>query len=262
MTLISFASAKGSPGVSTAVSALASVWPTEVVAADLDPVAGDFVLRHSAVDGSPLLENRGLVSLGAAVRGGDQTSIDDHVQLTADGLLMLAGVSTPGQVRGLGAAWPHIATAMRAHHCDVLADVGRFVPGSPVLPVIERSSALVFIARSNLEGLAHLRTRLTSMQESIRSGSLEGLKVGYVLVGDPGDARGAADTERLLASAGLNATFLGVLAHDPRTVANLQTDSPRRLRRSLYVRSLVDVSERIRGFAGVSGAPRREEATR
>ncbi len=249
MSLITFASAKGSPGVSTTVTSLASLWPTEVVAADLDPVGGDFALRHRTEDNDPLAENRGLVSLGAALRGGDEARLADHLQRTEDGLLVLAGVASPGQVRGLGTAWPHIARVLASHDEDVLVDAGRFVSGSPVGPVIERSDALVFVARADLEGLAHLRTRLTVLQESIRTGALEGLRVGYLLVGDPGDARGQADTERLFASAGLSAQALGSVAHDPRTVRNLHTDSPRRLRRSTYVRSLVEAGERIRTFA-------------
>lgn len=258
MTLITFASAKGSPGVSTTVTSLASLWPTTVVAADLDPVGGDFALRHRTEDNVPLAENRGLVSLGAALRGGDEARLDDHLQRTDDGLLVLTGVASPGQVRGLGTAWPHIARVMAAHSSDVLVDAGRYVSGSPVGPVIERSHALVFVARADLEGLSHLRTRLGVLQESIRTGALEGLKVGYLLVGDPGDARGQADTERLFASAGLSATALGTVAHDPRTVQNLNTDSPRRLRRSTYVRSLLEVGERIRSFSG-SHQPDRQE---
>lgn len=250
MSLITFVSAKGSPGVTTTVTSLAALWPGDVVAADLDPVGGDFALRLRADENVPLAESRGLVSLGAALRGGDDTSLDDHAQTTEDGLQVLVGVSSPGQVRGLGTAWPHIGRVMAAYPGDVLVDAGRYVAGSAVGPVIEKSDAVVFVARSDLEGLAHLRTRLTVLQESIRTGSLEGLKVGYLLVGDPGDARGQADTERLLASAGLGATALGVVAHDARTVRSWQTDSPRRLRRSLYVRSLIDVRSRLQAFAG------------
>lgn len=258
MSLITFASAKGSPGVSTTVTTLASLWPTTVVSADLDPVGGDFALRHRADENVPLAENRGLVSLGAALRGGDDAHLGDHLQRTDDGLLVLTGVASPGQVRGLGTAWPHIARVMATHDTDVLVDAGRYVAGSPVGPVIERSDALVFLARADLEGLAHLRTRLSVLQESIRTGALEGLKVGYVLVGDAGDARGQADTERLFDSAGLKARALGVVAHDPRTVRNLHTDSPRRLRRSTYVRSLLEVGERIRSFAGSRQTDRQE----
>lgn len=249
MSLYSFVSAKGSPGVSLAVTTLTSLWSQPAVAADLDPVGGDLALRHRAPGGMPLNEDLGLVSLGAALRGGQPGELDQHLQPTEDGLEVLTGVNSPGQVHGLGTSWPHIATALRTHDADVLADCGRFTPGTPVMPVIEASSAVVFIARSDLEGLAHLRHRLGALQESVRLGTVPEIRVGYALVGDPGETREAQDTERLLASSGLSAKPLGVIAFDPRAVVGLQTESARKLRRSLYIRSLFDVAERLRAFA-------------
>lgn len=249
MVLYSFASAKGSPGVSLAVTALASLWGEPVIAADLDPVGGDLALRHRAPGGMPLDEDRGLVSLGAALRGGNEGELDQHLQPTDDGLRVLTGVNSPGQVHGLGTSWPHIATTLRTFDSDVLADCGRFTPGSPITPVIEASSAVIFIARSDLEGLAHLRHRLGALQESVRMGTIADLRVGYALVGNPGDTREAQDTERLLASSGLTAKPVGVIAYDPRAVVGLQTESARKLRRSLYIRSLFDVAERVRALA-------------
>lgn len=256
MGLFSFVSAKGSPGVSLAVTTLASLWGEPAVAADLDPIGGDFALRHRAPAGTPLDEDRGLVSLGAALRGGHSGELDQHLQPTEDGLRVLTGVNSPGQVHGLGTSWPHIATALRTYGTDVLADCGRFTPGTPVMPVIEASSAVVFIARSDLEGLAHLRHRLTALQESARMGTIADMRVGYALVGDPGEAREAQDAERLLASAGLTAKALGVIAYDPRAVTGLQTESTRKLRRSLYIRSLFDVAERVRALATVRAESR------
>lgn len=249
MALFSFVSAKGSPGVSTAVTTLASMWTEPAVAADLDPIGGDIALRHRAPGGMPLDDDRGLVSLGAALRGGNAGELDHHLQPTDDGLQVLTGVASPGQVHGLGTSWPHIATALRTHDADVLADCGRFTPGTPVMPVIEASSAVVFVARGDLEGISHLRHRLGALQESARMGTIPDLRVGYALVGDPGDTRGAQDTERLLASSGLTAAPLGVIAYDPRTVAGLHTESPRKLLRSLYIRSLFEVAERVRALA-------------
>jgi len=47
MSLIAFASVKGSPGVTTTVLALASVWPTSqhLIVAELDPAGGDLATR-------------------------------------------------------------------------------------------------------------------------------------------------------------------------------------------------------------------------
>ena len=251
MSVVCFASAKGSPGVTTTVTSLAAVWPGRVTVAELDPVGGDLSLRLQISDAEPLDEGRGLVSFGAAIRRGGQVDIADHLQYTDDGLDVLAGVTTPGQGRGLATAWPHIAKGLRTSSFDVLADCGRFVPGSPVVPVLEQSSAMVLVARNDLEGIAHLRTRLTALQEATRMGGMETIRIGYLLIGDPGDSRGLEDVVRLLASAGLKAESLGVLAHDPKTVAALRTGSARRIGRSLYARSLRDVGNQIRRFAGI-----------
>jgi len=64
MAYIAFASAKGSPGVTTAVAALAATWPADrpLVVAELDPAGGDLVVRLD------LATEPGLVSLAAAGR--------------------------------------------------------------------------------------------------------------------------------------------------------------------------------------------------
>lgn len=248
MSLISFASAKGSPGVTQTVAGLAALWPQPAVMADLDPIGGDVAIRYRADNGKPLDLDRGVVSLGAALRGGKQADVDDHLQTTEDGMRTLVGVATPGQVQGLGTTWPHIANALRSYDDDVLADCGRFSPGSPIMPVIERSAALVFIARSDVAALSHLRERLLALQEPLRIGAIDGVAVGVVLVGNPRDSRSIDDTERLLASVGLAVQPLGVIAHDPKTAQELQTGSQRNIRRSPLIRSLSDVAERIQSL--------------
>lgn len=248
MTLISFASAKGSPGVTQTVAGLAALWPRDVIMADLDPIGGDTSVRYRAQDGKPLSLERGVVSLGAALRGGKRAELEDHLQTTEDGVSTLVGVSSPGQVQGLGTTWPHIAATLQSHPADVLADCGRFAPGSPVTPVIERSAALVFVARSDMAALAHLRERLLALQKPLRIGAIDGVPIGVVLVGDTRDSRSVDDTARLLAAAGLTVHSLGVVSYDPKTVQELQSGSRRNLRRSLLVRSLTDITGRIQSL--------------
>ncbi len=245
MTLISFVSAKGSPGVTQTVAGLSLVWPRRAAVADLDPIGGDVSLRNQAEHGEPLDLDRGLVSLGAALRGGDRADLGDHLQTTADGMQVLVGVAAPGQVQGLGATWPHIGSTLSAHPDDVLADCGRLTPGSPIIPVIERSSALVFVARSEIAALAHLRERLRAMREAFGIGAVDGIPIGVALVGDPRDARSAEDTEQLLAAAGLPVRALGIVADDPKTVRALQTGTSRNLARTPLIRSLIDVATSI-----------------
>ncbi|WP_050760904.1 hypothetical protein [Aeromicrobium marinum] len=249
MSLVSFVSAKGSPGVTRTVTGLATVWGDPVVVADLDPAGGDLALRHRGEDGTPLDLDHGVVSLGAALRRGDAADLHDHLQHTEDGHHVLVGVTSPGQVQGLGTSLPHIATTLRSAGEDVLVDGGRFSPGSPVTPVVERSSALVFVVRSEVEALAHLRERLTALAEPLHLGAVDGLPTGVVLVGDPRDGRSAKDVDQLLGSAGLPVSVLGVVAHDPRTVRGLSAGSVRHLHRTSFIRSLHDVAAGVRSLA-------------
>ncbi|MET0468926.1 MAG: hypothetical protein ABWZ87_09300 [Aeromicrobium sp.] len=248
MTLIAFASAKGSPGVTQTVTGLASVWSRDVVVADLDPVGGDIGLRLRRGDGLPLDHDDGLLSYGAALRGGKPADLAEHLQRAEDGTQVLVGVAGPGQVQGLGAAWPHIGASLRRATPDVLADCGRLGPGSPVLPVIERSSALIMVARSDIAALSHLRERLVWLKNTLRAGGGEPVPVGVLLVGDAGDQRSADDLGRLLASGGLDVPVLGTVAHEPKIVNNLATTSERALRRSLFIRSLTDVRTRVQAL--------------
>lgn len=249
MSLISFVSAKGSPGVTRTVAGLARVWSRKSVVADLDPIGGDltYVLRDP--DGEPLGEDRGLLSLGAAVRGGARSAVADHVQPTADGLSVLVGVARPSQVQALGASWPHVAGSLAAYDGDVLVDCGRVHPGAATMPVLERSDAVVFVLRSDVPSVAHLRERLTGLREPLRIGAIDGIPIGFVVVGDPKEQRAADDIERLLASAGITATSLGVVAHDPKTLRILHTEDGRAVRRSVLVRSLVDLAGRVESLA-------------
>lgn len=248
MTLIAFASAKGSPGVTQTVTGLASVWSRDVLVADLDPVGGDIGLRMRRSDGLPLDQDNGLLSYGAAVRSGQAADLSEHLQRAEDGNQVLVGVAGPGQVQGLGPAWPHIGAGLRTAAPDVLADCGRLTPGSPVMPVLERASAVIMVARSDIAALAHLRERLAWMTDTLRGGAGDRVPTGVLLVGDPGDQRSADDLTRLLASGGIDVPVLGTVAYDPKTVRIISSISDRLLRRSLFQRSLLDVATRVQAL--------------
>ncbi len=263
MALITFASAKGSPGVTQTISGLAGVWNRDVVVADLDPVGGDLGLRMRRADGLPLDPEEGLLAYGAALRGGKPADLTEYLQRAEDGSRVLVGVAGPGQIQGLGPAWPYIGASLRVSGSDVLADCGRVVPGSPVLPVIERSSALIMVARSDVAALSHLRERLQWLQGSLRAGGGDKVPTAVLLVGDAGDQRSADDLARLLASGGIDAPVLGTVAHDPKTVRSLLTASDRVLGRSLFIRSLLDVATRVQALVAsreVTWAPESEQA--
>ncbi len=259
MALIAFASAKGSPGVSVTVAGLSHLWPTPAVVADLDPAGGDTGLRYRAENGDPLNPSTGLLSLGAAVRSGQVAELDDHLQTTAGGMRTLVGVTTPGQVLGLGPAWQHIASTLRRSSAyDVLADCGRLTPGSPAMAIVEQADAVVLVSRGELEDIAHLRERLRGLKSSLHLGAIDATPTGIAMVTPVNQTRGLADAEQLLASAGLPVRGLGVIAHDPKAADALRTESGRNIRRSVLVRSLYDLAGHVSELTTMTGRVRQD----
>lgn len=247
MGLYVIASAKGSPGVTTTAVALAGAWPVEPVLADLDPAGGDVALRYRDEAGVPLDPDRGLLSLGAAVRrGSSDVRLSDHVQRVSGGLEVLAGVSSPSQVQGLGPAWLHLARAMRVvPDRDVIADCGRLMPGSATLPVLQHADAVLMLARPTIEGLSHLRERLHSFSETLQFGTYEAVPVGVALVTPYRDSGVVGEVQAILDRSRLPVSVLGILAEDEKAAEAIRVGDGRRARKSLLLRSAADVAERL-----------------
>lgn len=251
MGLYVVASAKGSPGVTTTAVVLAGAWPAEPVLADLDPAGGDVALRYRDEAGVPLDPDKGLLSLGAAVRrGSPEVPVLDHVQRVSGGLEVLAGVTSPSQVQGLGPAWLHLARAMKVvPERDVIADCGRLMPGSATVPVLQHADAVLMIARPTVEGLSHLRERLHSFSETLQFGTFEAVPVGVALVTSYRDSRVVGDVQAILDRARLPVTVLGILAEDEKAAEAIRIGDGRRARKSLLLRSGADVAERLHRLA-------------
>lgn len=250
--LVAFASAKGSPGTSTAVVALGSVWPSDVVVADFDPAGGDLLYRHRDPRGEPLDPEQGLLSLAVAARRGiTADAVVDHVQVVDGGLGVLAGVTHPEQVTGIGPVWPAMAGVLRdLPGTDVLADCGRVTPGSPLLPVLTAADAVVLCVRPAVESYAHLRERLRWLAGPLRIGDIGSVPVGIVVVAEPGDTTATRDLDRLLQHEGMQVSVIGRLAHDPKAADALAGRRNRKLGRSLLIRSAREVALAVTGLAG------------
>ncbi|HWL98958.1 MAG TPA: hypothetical protein VNP20_16535 [Nocardioidaceae bacterium] len=257
MALVALASAKGSPGVTTAAVGLASIAPGRPIVADLDPAGGDLGLRYRTPESDPLDADRGLLSLGVAVRRGGNTEVEPHLQTMSGGLEALVGVASPGQVHGLGPTWPQIASSLQGwHEGDVYADCGRVAPGSASIPVLERADAAVFLVHPTVEGMSHLRERLRGLADVLRLGAVDGVPVGVAVVTDARDRRSAEDAQRLLESSGLPVRAVGVVARDPRAAEALRTGHGGRVRRSLLLRSMVDVATGVRDLMSAAHSNR------
>jgi MinD-like ATPase involved in chromosome partitioning or flagellar assembly len=249
--LVVFASAKGSPGVTTTVTALGSVWPADVLVADVDPAGGDIALRMRAGQEEPLDPERGLLSLAAAARRGlESGAVAAHAQTADGGLDVLVGVSSPEQVTGIGPVWPAVANTLRdLPGTDVLADCGRVVPGTPVLPVLTAADAVVLGVRPSVESYAHLRERLRWLSGPLRIGELGSIPVGIVLRTAASDTGAARDLDRLLQHDRLQVSVIGRVAEDRRAALALAGQWSRRLDRSLLIRSARELVGAVRGLA-------------
>lgn len=258
MALIAVGAAKGSPGVTTTAVALAALHPRPAVVADLDPVGGDLALRYRDDGGGPLDPDRGVLSLGAAVRHGEADP-RPHLQMVPGGLEVCLGVSGPEQTTGLGPVWPRIATALRdLPDRDVVADCGRIWPGSPALAVLAEADAIVLVVRSVPEQLSHLRDTIRGLG-TLTHRRLRAAPIGVVVIARRRDHAAAPDVQRLLASGGLAAGVLGALAHDPRGAGLLAESRARGLGRRPLIRSARSLSPLVLHLAAGSGpvtAPR------
>jgi len=258
MALIAMGSAKGAPGVSVTAAALSRLWHRRCIVADLDPLGSDVALRYRREDGAPLDTETGVLSLAATARRGTVVALDEHVQTTSGGMDVVVGFSSPAQVRGVGAAWSHVADSLRrVPSADVIADCGRISPGSPTISVIERADALVMAVRSTIEEVAHLRERLLGLQETLRIGHLDGIPVGVVTVADARDTQSAGDTIQLLRASGLTVASLGMVALDVKAAEAVRSESSRNIRRSVLMRSVADVAQRTGAL--LNDAHRRRE---
>lgn len=249
MTLIALASVKGSPGVTTAATALAACWPEgrQVLLVEADPFGGDLAPRYAMVP------TGGLSSLFAAARRTlAPEDVWDHVDRLPGGLPVLFGLGGMHQAIANEKAWPIVADALCALDADVVADVGRLLPnlGGGVRDVVARADALVVLCSSTLEAIVHLREALPGLAAELRGRGL--------LVVPTGAAQfSAADIGRTLA-----VEVLPPLPDDQRAAAALANRrSVKRLERTRLLRWATD-TVRALGIDAISpgGSPVESQA--
>jgi hypothetical protein len=244
MAVVAFASAKGSPGATTAVAALAATWPAgrDLVVVELDPAGGDLAARLD------LAAEPGLVTLAAAGRRelGHGTLLA-HTQSLAglagdDGparRVLVGPVSADQASASLAALRGGLAPALAGLDADVLVDCGRLDPVSPAYDVATSADLLVMVTRPVVAEVHHLSARL---------GSVRAAAVSVLLVGDrPYPVAEVAAT--------VGAGPLGTLPVDARAASALNHGRPgaaRLLRRSQLLRVARSLAE---GLASWMPAP-------
>ncbi|MBE6475489.1 MAG: hypothetical protein E7Z95_07980 [Actinomyces succiniciruminis] len=244
--LISVASAKGSPGATTAAHVLAAIWPRDVRLAELDPAGSDLMYRLRTQSDQPIDSSRGLVSLAAATRRDSRAALDEHLTAVDGGLKVLVGLARPDQAAAIGAGWSAVAHSLRGT-VDVIADVGRLTPGAPSLAVALASDRLLMVARPGVDQYGHLRERLRWIAEE-PAHRAERPELGVLLVAPWKERHEAQALRQLLQSGGLDVPVVGVLAHDDAAADALSGRRPRPLENTLLVRSARELAAGLAGM--------------
>jgi hypothetical protein len=153
MAVLAFASAKGAPGVTTSVLALAFAWHGPVVVVEADMAGSSSVLSgflRGGVDHS-----HGLVGLSVAARqhGFNETGLWDQCLRLGDERYLLPGIADPAQAGALTATWTPLASilaGLEAGGVDVLVDTGRLHAAHPPVPLLRAADVVVLVTGTRL----------------------------------------------------------------------------------------------------------------
>lgn len=248
MAVLAFASASGSPGVTTTVLALGLDWPRPVVIVEADPTAGSAIL--AGYFRAQVEPTGGLVGLMVAQRD-DQLAArlaSALVPVPDSQVQVLPGIQARANAAGLAALWPPLLDALRDLEdtgTDVLVDAGRIAPvGSPE-PLLYGADTLLLVTGSNLSAAMKARALAAEITEHRPAG------VGLAVVGPnrPYDAGEVAEAVGL--------PVVGRVVWDPRAAAVFSDGDqpPRHLERSAFQRSIRATGEAIRDFADAGRRP-------
>jgi hypothetical protein len=205
MSLVAFVSGR-SPGLTTAVHALAAAWPAtrRAIVAELDPAGGSLAARHE------LAPEPGLTNLAAAGRRGlNPDTVLRHCRRLPSGVIALVAPINPDRMASaLAVLGSELGDALDSiPGTDVLADCGRVDRRSPALDLVRAAPYAVLVVTPSLEGVAHAQARLATL--SFPPGGLAVLTIGQHPYHP--DEVGAA----------LGLPVLGALARDPAGAAQL-----------------------------------------
>ncbi|MEV5413921.1 hypothetical protein AB0K60_34460 [Thermopolyspora sp. NPDC052614] len=239
MSLIALAADKGAPGVTTAATVLAAVWPRPAMLAECDAAGGDLAYRLPAEDNSALNPARGLLSLGATARRGlAPRQIHEHTQRLVGGLEVLIGINSAEQAVGLSWLWEPLGMALAAMpDADVVADCGRVGSSPAIYDLMGEAAMVVLFTRPHLDQVAHMRERYVALGRAFAERGKRP-QLGVVVIAPQKEyARSLGEVRRVMSAAGQPEAVIGGLAYDVKGAELLRGEWGGRLERSLLVRS-------------------------
>jgi hypothetical protein len=233
--LISFVSAKHSPGAS--LSALAFAVAARDIGdsyyAEMDPAGGEAVSYYfeKRVPYDP-----GLISLAAAARRGEPPPdilLQHSVELPAGVRGWLAPPSADQASGALVGLSLRLSSAYARMPGVVFADAGRWDTRQPSADRLRNSEMTIVALRPTVSGVEHVRSALNSL-------STMTTRIALLLVGDRPYSPGEV-------AAALNVDVLGSIDYDPRGAQLIQSGAEHRaIRRTALVRSAATLVDQIR----------------
>jgi hypothetical protein len=236
--LIGLFSAGGSPGVTTTVLAMGSVWPSPVVVIDADPSGGDVAAAGGGLVDASLSNVLELVRLGRYDRL--PQVLDSQIQTTPFGTPVVVGFGDPTQVGAV--SWPDLAAGLRAvQHRDVLVDLGRWGVAFAPAPLMRVCDLLLLVVGIQTRALRRAERILPLVREDLNRANPGNAGVDLLVIDDNGSFS-AGDISRRL-----GVHVIGELPHDIRTAAVFSdgATAPRHLHRTSLVRGVQSVVQTV-----------------
>lgn len=251
--IVSVCADKGAPGVTTLVTVLAMVWPSERVLLEADCSGADLPFRLRHADGDRLLDPQpSVLALAADARGPlPADGLLRYAQPSSLGVPVIPGALSPEAFTPMARLWPQIATAAASWSGTAIADVGRLQPGDPASPIVNASTVVLLLARADLEGLYRVRERVTELTATLDGPAQERSRLVVVVRARPGREGKAAigQVQQLLEACGSPARVAGLFADDPTGIEALRAgDLSRRLLGSELIRSGTALAETVQAW--------------
>ena len=238
MTVVSFASLKGAPGVTTTACLVGATWPIghRVMIAECDPAGGDLAARFA------LSSQRGWPSFVTAVRrGGSAVSVIPHLQQLPGGLDVLVGTHAPRTADAERSPTALLAAASLADGggIDVLVDVGRLHDATGhSAGWLDCSDVVALVLGTDAASVLHVHEHAEGLRDRLRE------RIGLVLVA--GGSHRAAEVEQFVGipvigelpyDAGAAAVATGTVLGRRRLARSRLTSCARQLAEALVARS-------------------------
>jgi hypothetical protein len=211
MAVVAFASAKGAPGVTTSVLALAFAWLRPVLVVEADMTGSSSVLSGFLRGGTD--HSRGLVGLSVSARqhGFTDDGLWEQCLRLGEERYLLPGLADPGQAAALTSAWGPMSSVLadlEAAGVDVLVDAGRLGTAHAPMPLLRAADSVVLVTGTRLPDVYAVSRRVPGLRADLAAhGHAEGLCALTVGEGRP-------YTNREIETS-LGITVLGSIAWDP-----------------------------------------------